>query len=95
MASTDVGDVAHIVPTSMMWGVTWPWGVPTHSWQATACAGSPIGLKGMVFMAKVLAGAIYDIYKDPSILEQAKEEFAQKRGDKPYKPVEELLKSLC
>ncbi|MDL2314366.1 amidohydrolase, partial [Desulfovibrio sp. OttesenSCG-928-C14] len=46
MGSSDVGDVCNIMPTSSVWGATWPVGVPHHSWQAVACAGSPLGLKG-------------------------------------------------
>jgi aminobenzoyl-glutamate utilization protein B len=92
MGSTDVGDVAHIVPTSIIWGTTWPLGVPHHSWQATACAGSSVGLKGMVFAAKVLSGCIYDLAQNASIVEEAKKEFALKMEKKTYRPLEDLLK---
>jgi aminobenzoyl-glutamate utilization protein B len=91
MGSTDVGDVAHIMPTSMMWCATWPLGVPNHTWQATACAGSSIGLKGMKLAAKALAGCIYDLARDPSLLAEAREEFTRKRKGMPWQPVEDLL----
>lgn len=91
MGSTDVGDVAHIMPTSMMWGATWPIGVPHHSWQAVACAGSPIGLKGTLQAAKTLAGTMYDLARNPSLVAEARKEFEEQRGGQAYRPIEELL----
>lgn len=91
MGSSDVGDVANIMPTSMIWNATWPVGVAHHSWQATSCAGSSLGLKGMLQGAATLAGTIFDIAADPSLAEKAKNEFAAKRQGRVYKPVETLL----
>ncbi|UQZ89766.1 amidohydrolase [Deltaproteobacteria bacterium Smac51] len=91
MGSTDVGDVANIMPTSMCWGATWPVGVPHHSWQAVACAGSPIGLKGTVQMAKAMAGSIYDLAKDPTIVVEAKKEFVKRRNGREYQPIDKLM----
>lgn len=91
MGSTDVGDVANMMPTSMVWGATWPVGVPHHSWQAVACAGSSLGLKGTIQMAKTMAGAIYDMAKNPALVEEAKKEFTMRRGGKEYCPMEQLL----
>jgi aminobenzoyl-glutamate utilization protein B len=48
MGSSDVGDVANIMPTSMLWGCAWPVDVAAHTWQAVASTGSSIGLKGSV-----------------------------------------------
>ena len=93
MGSTDVGDVANIMPTSLYWGVTWPVGVPHHSWQAVACAGSDLGLKGTVQMAKAMAGTVFDLVQNPAIIDEAKKEFADRRGGRPYQPIDELLKS--
>lgn len=42
-ASTDVGDVSWIVPTSEFRAATYVPGTPGHSWQSTACAGMSIG----------------------------------------------------
>ena len=92
MGSTDVGDVANIMPTSMFWSVCSPVGVPFHSWQSTACAGSAIGLKGAVQAAKTLAGAIYDLASDDgSLIRKAKDELVAKRKGVPYRPIEQLL----
>lgn len=91
MGSTDVGDIANMMPTSVVWGATWPAGVPHHSWQAVACAGSAIGLKGTKLMAKTLAGAIYDLANDPALVEAAKKEFAGRRQGRKWAPIENLL----
>ena len=93
MASSDVGDVANIMPTSMIWAATWPLGVPPHSWQAVACAGCSLGLKGMVLAAKALAGSVYDLVSDPDIVRRAREEFDARRRGKAYRPIGELLGS--
>ena len=47
-SSTDLADVSWNVPTVSVTGATFAPGVPAHSWQATACAGSTIGVKGMM-----------------------------------------------
>lgn len=91
MGSSDVGDVANIIPTSMLWGCAWPLGVAAHTWQAVASTGSSIGLKGSVQAAKAMAGTVYDLANDASLIDEAKKEFASKRGSKAYCPVEELL----
>ena len=45
--STDVGDVSWTVPTVGLRAATWAPGTPAHSWQAVACGGTSLGLKGM------------------------------------------------
>lgn len=91
MGSSDVGDVANMMPTSFMWGATWPVGVAHHSWQAVACTGSPMGLKGSIQAAKVMAGTMYDLAKNPSLVAEAQKEFNARRGGKQYRPMEKLL----
>lgn len=91
MGSTDVGDVANLMPTSMVWAATWPLGVPHHSWQAVACAGCSLGLKGMALAAKTLAGAVYDLARNPDLVQRAKEEFDAGRRGRAYRPIGELL----
>ena len=79
-ASTDLADVSWNVPTVSMTGATFVPGVPAHSWQATACAGSAIGVKGMIVAAKTMALTTMDLFTDPSHILKAKAEFDQKRG---------------
>src|SRR5262249_5504389 len=53
--STDVGDISWHVPTSGLSTACFAAGSPGHSWQNVAAIGSPIGHKGMMVAAKVLA----------------------------------------
>jgi aminobenzoyl-glutamate utilization protein B len=55
-------------------------GVPAHSWQATACAGGTIGVKGMIVAAKAMALTTMDLFSDPAHIQKAKAEFDEKRG---------------
>lgn len=79
-ASTDLGDISWNVPTVELDAATFVPGVPAHSWQAVACAGSSIGIKGMLVAAKAMALAAADLYSDPGIIAAAKEEFHRRRG---------------
>jgi len=79
-ASTDLADVSWNVPTVSMTTATFVPGVPAHSWQATACAGGTIGVKGMIVAAKSMALTTMDLFTDPTHIQKAKAEFDQKRG---------------
>jgi aminobenzoyl-glutamate utilization protein B len=79
-ASTDLADVSWNVPTVQVNGATFVPGVPAHSWQATACAGSTIGVKGMMVAAKSMALTTIDLFTDPAHIQKAKLEFDAKRG---------------
>jgi aminobenzoyl-glutamate utilization protein B len=79
-ASTDLADVSWNVPTVSMTAATFVPGIPAHSWQATACAGGTIGVKGMMVAAKAMALTTLDLFTDPPIIQKAKAEFDQKRG---------------
>jgi aminobenzoyl-glutamate utilization protein B len=79
-SSTDLGDVSWNVPTVQLRAATFVPGVPTHSWQAVACAGSGIGIKGMLVAAKSMALTAIDLFEDPAHLQKAKVEFQQRRG---------------
>jgi aminobenzoyl-glutamate utilization protein B len=79
-ASTDYADVSWNVPSVSMAAATFVPGVPPHSWQATACAGGTIGVKGMMVAAKTMALTTVDLFIDPSHIQKARAEFDQKRG---------------
>jgi aminobenzoyl-glutamate utilization protein B len=68
--STDVGDVSWTVPTVGLNAATWVPGTPAHSWQATACGGTDIGIKGMMVAAKTLALTGIDLFTDSSITQK-------------------------
>ncbi len=79
-ASTDLADVSWNVPTVSMNAATFVPGVPAHSWQATACTGGSIGMKGMIVAAKTMALTTVDLFSDPANIQQARTEFEKKRG---------------
>jgi aminobenzoyl-glutamate utilization protein B len=63
--STDVGDVSYTVPTVGIEAATWVPGTPAHSWQAVACGGTEIGIKGMMVAAETMALTAIDLYTSP------------------------------
>lgn len=83
---TDVGDVSQVVPTIFFKICCYNLGTNGHTWQATACAGSSIGMKGMIFAAKTLALAGLKVMENPEIVAKAKEEFDRETGGRPYVP---------
>ena len=74
--STDVGDVSWLTPTAQFTTATWPSGSPGHSWQNVSCGKTSIAHKGLLYAAKVLAGAAADLMTEPQHLADAKAEFA-------------------
>ncbi|MCZ0212129.1 amidohydrolase, partial [Streptomyces sp. UMAF16] len=69
------------VPTVGLRAATWIPGTPAHSWQATACGGTEIGTKGMMVAAKTLALTAIDLYQSPALIDAAKKEFVQAKGN--------------
>jgi aminobenzoyl-glutamate utilization protein B len=82
--STDVGDVSWMVPTSGLGTACFALGSPGHSWQNTAAIGSPIGHKGMMVAAKVLALSLADMLQDAAALKDAKADFDKRMKDRKY-----------
>jgi aminobenzoyl-glutamate utilization protein B len=77
-ASSDIGHVTYKVPTMQCSATCFPLGVPLHSWQATASAGSDFGIRGATHMAKVLVCGMERLLTDNTgILEKAMLEFLQ------------------
>ncbi len=87
MGSTDVGDVSWAVPTVQARGATYTIGTPGHSWQLTAHGQSPLAHKGMVHVAKAMAGVAVDVLNDASLLQQAKADFNARLDRTPYMPL--------
>lgn len=79
-ASSDVGDVSWTVPTIGLTAATWVPGTPPHSWQATACGGTDIGIKGMMVAAKTIALTGIDLFTNNDLIVKAKAEFEQAKG---------------
>ncbi len=82
--STDVGDVSWVVPTVQARGATCAVGTPFHSWQLTAQGKSPAAHKGLVHVAKVMAGTAVDAIQDPALVERAKADHAARVKATPY-----------
>ncbi len=88
--STDVGDVSWQTPTAQFNTATWPSGSPGHSWQNVSAGKSDYAHKSMLYAARILAGAAYDLFEDPELLRQAQEEFKAKTALQGYIcPIEE------
>ena len=86
--STDVGDVSWLVPTAGLRISTWVPGTSAHSWQAVAAGGTTIGLKGTKLAAEILSETAIEIYLDPAIASQAKQELERRVGaDFNYVPL--------
>lgn len=79
--STDVGDVSFVVPTVGFGTATWVPGTPAHSWQAVAAGGTSIGHKGMLVAAKTLTATALDLFSNDDLINQAKKEFNDRRGE--------------
>ncbi|MBY0535861.1 MAG: amidohydrolase [Chitinophagaceae bacterium] len=82
--STDVGDVSYAVPTVGMSAATWVPGTAAHSWQAVACGGTEIGIKGLMVAAKTMTLTAIDLYLNPALVEKAKAEYQAALGDYKY-----------
>ncbi|MBI4600464.1 MAG: peptidase dimerization domain-containing protein, partial [Planctomycetes bacterium] len=83
-ASTDVGDVSWVVPTSGLRAACYTRGAPGHSWQIVASTGMSIGEKGLVAAAKTLAAAAVELASDPARLAAARADFVARRGKTPF-----------
>ncbi|MGI5888554.1 MAG: amidohydrolase [Oscillospiraceae bacterium] len=83
-ASTDVGDVMHIIPTVSNSDCTAATLSGGHSWMITACSGSSIGMKGMIRAAKVMAAGAYYLIEHPELQEAAKKEFEKNMAGTSY-----------
>ena len=79
--STDVGDVSWTTPTTSLATATWVPGTTAHSWQAIAAGRTSIGVKGMLVAAKTLALTARDLLSNPELLQKARAEFDERRGD--------------
>jgi aminobenzoyl-glutamate utilization protein B len=82
--STDVGDVSWHVPTSGLGTTCFAAGAPGHSWQNVATIGSPIGHKGMLVAAKVLALSLAELLQNDAVLKEAKADFQKRMKDRKY-----------
>ncbi len=84
VGSTDVGTVSWVVPTVQMRGATYAVGTPGHSWQLVAQGKLPAAHKGMAHAAKAMAATGAALLADPSLIAEAKADFARRREGRPF-----------
>ncbi len=84
-ASSDVGNVSWVVPTSHFGVVIDAVGTPAHSWQRVAQGKSSIAHKGMIHATKVLAMSCLDFFVNPTLADQAKEDWKKELAGRTYK----------
>lgn len=85
--STDVGDVSWVVPTAGLNVATAARGVPGHSWSNVACSGSPLGRRGALVAAKVMAATAFDLFENRSLVDEAKADFERRKGSIEYRAI--------
>ena len=84
VGSTDIGDVSWVVPTVQARGATYAIGTPGHSWQLTAQGKLPAAHKGMVHVAKIMAGTALDAIQDETLRARAKADLKARTDRTPY-----------
>ncbi len=82
--STDVGDLSWQAPLSMLRTACWPTNVAAHSWGVVASGSTGLAHKGMMYAAKVMAGAAIDLYQDEALLQAVQKEFAEATARTEY-----------
>jgi aminobenzoyl-glutamate utilization protein B len=83
-ASSDIAEVSAVAPLSELNVAVRPLGTAAHHWAETACAAHPIGDKGMIVAAKVLAASAIDLLKDPALVKAVRDDFQKETKGKPY-----------
>ncbi|GGG04355.1 glutamate carboxypeptidase [Dokdonia pacifica] len=85
--STDVGDVSWNVPNINLGVTTAPKDTPWHSWAVVACGGMSIGHKGMVYASKAMGMTMLDLFENPELLQNVKDEYKERKGDAVYEAI--------
>ncbi|MGE3272610.1 MAG: M20 family metallopeptidase, partial [Chloroflexota bacterium] len=78
MGSTDMGDISQILPAVHAYLSIAPRNVPNHTAAFTDAAGSPDGDKAVIDGSLAMAQTAADFFADPSLVAQAKAEFAER-----------------
>ena len=82
--SSDVGSVSQVKPLATLRVAGFCQASSGHSWQCAALCGSTIGTKSMMTAAKVFYLSALDLYLNPSVVEEAINEYESVQG-KDYK----------
>lgn len=84
LGSTDVGDVSWAVPTVQARGATYAIGTPGHSWQLTSQGKNAAAHKGLVHVAKIMAGTAVEALRDDALIASAKADHQARTAAQPY-----------
>ena len=91
-ATTDVGDVSWVCPTSMFFAQCAAARIPEHSWQYVACNNTSIAHKGLIYAGKILAGSAIDFFENPELVREARAEFDEYLHGRTYQcPIDESV----
>ncbi len=90
--STDVGDVSWIIPTAQFFTTCFVAGTPLHTWQLVSQGKTSLAHKGMLYAGKVIAASAVELFEQPSLIEQAKEELKKQVGDTYRNPLPKDLR---
>jgi amidohydrolase len=77
LGSSDVGNVSQVIPCIQPLMKIAPFGTPIHSRDFEAAAIAPLALEGTLKAAKAMARTTYDLLADPTLLANAKADFAR------------------
>ncbi|HSV84528.1 MAG TPA: amidohydrolase [Ramlibacter sp.] len=75
VASTDVGDVSWVTPTTRLLAPCFVVGTPFHSWNLVAQGKMPFAHKGMAHAARIMAISAGALFDEPELLPRARAEF--------------------
>lgn len=75
MGSSDDGNVSWVVPMVLFSGATWIKGTIGHNWSTVSQGTAPSAIKGGLTAGKWMAATALDLFRDPEVLAEAKEEF--------------------
>ena len=82
--STDVADVSHVTAISQVRVATTAIGTVAHGWANTAQGKSSIAHKGMHTAARVMAGALLELFTDEALLAKVREDFDAAHAGRKY-----------
>jgi aminobenzoyl-glutamate utilization protein B len=82
--STDVAEVSWITPTLHLSTTCAPFGIPWHSWAVVSSSKHPIGYKGLILAAKVMATTALDLFLEEDLRTAMRKEFEERLGGAVY-----------
>ncbi|WP_338471199.1 M20 family metallopeptidase [Niallia sp. XMNu-256] len=82
--STDVGDVSWKTPTVQCTTASMVLGTPLHTWQVVTVGNTPIGHKGMLYAADIMARTAIACMENPKMIEEAKQELHNRLNGEKY-----------